>query len=314
VFIGHSAIAFSIGVIISYLIGYEKRRSIGFGLVAGAFAVVPDLDMGYAFIGLMETGITDISTLQQEFWDSGLVVHRGITHSLVIGVITAFSFGLTQFDKKTKLFGFLLLLVVLFLTLIYEGPLEFAVMVTFSTGGVLVASITEEVGFDRVMVLCCSFIGILSHPFGDIFTGTSPRLLYPLNIRILPERVIFSSDPTVNFLVAFGIELLAIWIGFAVYIKMRDKNIRTYIHYYVATIGLFYSLTVVVLPPPTLSVSYHFVFTAIILGLFGILAEVPNVSIRSKSSRRRILLTGLSVITIALSSYFVSYLVLNFVL
>jgi membrane-bound metal-dependent hydrolase YbcI (DUF457 family) len=310
-FVGHSAIAFVLGSMLAYILGYNNEKIIGFGVLAGAFAIVPDLDMGYAFIGILKSGATDISTLQEEFWASGLVVHRGITHSLVIGLFGSLSFGLIAFNKSIKALGFLILIVLMILTLIYNGLLEFAVIVTFSIGGVFISSISRYANANPIMILYCSFIGILSHPFGDIFTGSSPELLYPLDFRILPTRVLLSSDPTLHFLGAFTIELLAIWLAFGVYIKLQNHNIRQYIHYYVATLGIFYSITIISLPPPTLSVSYHFVFTIILAGIIGILAEIPNPKVHSKQSRRRIFLTGLSVITVGLISYSTVYLIFN---
>jgi len=195
-------------------------------------------------------------------------------------------------------------------TLAFVGVLETGVLVSFAIGGVAVALGGRWLGLDPRDVLVAALIGVLSHPFGDVFTGTAPQLLYPLDIRLLPTRVLLSGDPTLHLLAVFGLELATIWLALCAYSRLFRRPLWPHIHRR-ASLGAVYAVVVLVVPPPTLDVSYQFVFSVLAVGIIGGSARIPMPNLRSERSRRTILLTALATVTIAWLSYMLAYIFLQ---
>jgi len=308
--VGHAALAFAIGAFLAHRLGLAPERALLFGVAAGAFAVVPDADMGYALVGVATAETIYLSGLLDAFWDSGLTVHRGMTHSLLVAGLAGIGFGLVSERGAARTAGIAVLAGMVLATVAFVGGLEAGVMTSFVLAGAVVAVYARRVGLGSREVFAGAAIGLLSHPFGDVFTGTAPELLYPLDVRLLPTRVALSGDPTLHLLGAFGIELATVWLALAVYLRLREQPIRAHVHRN-AVLGAGYAAVVLALPAPTLTVSYHFVFTVLAVGTVGITADLPRPDLRSARSRHTVLLTGLAAITIALFSYTLAYLLVG---
>lgn len=310
--VGHAALAFALAGWLASRCGFPARRALLFAVTAGAFAVVPDVDMGYAFVGIATAGTLDPSVLQETFWDAGLTVHRGLTHSLLVGGAGALAFGLIAHRGTKRLVGASLLAGLVIATFAFAGGLTAGVIVSFALAGVVVAEAARRYELAPRLVLAGALIGVLSHPFGDLFTGTAPSLFAPLDIRLLPTRITLAPDPTIHLLAAFGIEIATIWLALAVYTRIREqhKPLSSYIHHR-AVLGAGYGAVVVALPPPTLAVSYHFVGSVLAVSLVGISADLPIPNVRSTESRWRIFLTGLAAVTVAWLAYGIAYLVVS---
>jgi membrane-bound metal-dependent hydrolase YbcI (DUF457 family) len=308
--VGHAALAFALGAFLAHRLGVASERTLWFAAVAGAFAVIPDLDIGYAFVGLATAATSDLSTPVETFWEVGNTVHRGMTHSLVVGGVSALAFGLVARRGLARLLGAGTLIAIVLATLQFVGTLEASVMASFAIGGVAVAVGARRVGLDPRAVLVAALIGILSHPFGDVFTGTAPQLLYPLDVRLLPTRVLLSGDPTLHLLAAFGLELATIWLALVAYSRLCGQPLWPHIHRR-AALGAVYAIVILVVPPPTLDVSYQFVFSVLAVGVIGGSARVPTPNLRSAGSRRSILLTALATVTVASLSYTLAYIFLQ---
>jgi len=304
--VGHAALAFALGAWLAERAGIAARKALLIGVFAGAFAIVPDADMGYAFVGIATAGTTDLSVLQQTFWDAGLTVHRGMTHSLVIGFCSAVGFGLLAARGPSRLLGGGLLGSGVVATTAFVGLLEAGVMVSFVVAGAAVALIASRAGLSSRTVFGVALVGLLTHPFGDLFTGTAPTLLYPFDIRLLPSRVMLSGDPTIHLIGAFAIELATVWLAILVYSRLRGFPVGERIHPGAAA-GLVYAGVVLFLPPPTLDVSYHFVYSVLAVSSVGLLTDLPRPDLRRSCSRQTVFLTGLTAATLALVSYSVSY-------
>ena len=304
--VGHAALAFAIAVWVSHRYGFAPERALLVGTAAGAFAVVPDVDMGYALVGLATAGTIDPSVLQETFWDAGLTVHRGMTHSLVVAGVAGVGFGLLAYRDSRRLAGIALLAGMLVVTGAFLGVLETGVMASFVLAGAVVAVGARRAGIDSRSVLAAALIGVLSHPFGDLFTGTAPRLLYPFDVRLLPTRVTLSADPTLHLLGAFALELAMVWLAVGVYLAVRDQPMRVHVHRR-AVLGAGYAAAVLALPPPTLSVSYHFVFSVLAVGVVCGSVDLPAPDLRCSRTRRRVLLTSLTAVTVALMAYAAAY-------
>ncbi|PSP36905.1 hypothetical protein BRC66_07750 [Halobacteriales archaeon QH_2_66_30] len=309
--VGHAALAFAIAAWVSHRYGFEAERALLVGAAAGAFAVVPDVDMGYALVGLATAGTVDPSVLQETFWDSGLTVHRGMTHSLVVAGVAGVGFGLLAYRDSRRLAGLGLLTGMVVATGVFLGVLETGVMASFVLAGVVVAIGARRAGVEPESVLAAALVGVLSHPFGDLFTGTAPKLLYPFDVRLLPTRVTLSADPTLHLLGAFATELATVWLAFAVYMAVRGRPLRGHVHRR-AILGAGYAAAVLAFPPPTLSVSYHFVFSVLAVGVVCGSVDVPTPDLRCPETRRTVLLTSLTAITVALVAYAAAYLIVTY--
>ena len=308
--VGHAALAFALAAFLSHRYGLNAERALAVGVAAGAFAVVPDVDMGYAFVGVLTAGTTDIGGLIDAFWNAGLTVHRGLTHSLLVGGLAAVAFGLLARRDTWRFVGVATLAGMVAATLAFVGPLEAGVLASVALAGAAVALLARSHGLSHHAILGAALVGMLTHPFGDLFTGTTPTLFYPLDVRLLPTRVEFFADPTLHLLAAFGLELATIWLALGVYLRLRGGTVWPHVHRR-AVLGAAYGAVVLALPPPTLDVSYHFVFSVLAVGVVGVSADLPVPSPRSVHSRRSVLLTGLAAITIALLAYGGAYLLLD---
>lgn len=308
--IGHAALAFALAAWAAVTVGVSRERALLFGVVAGAFATVPDVDMGYALVGLASAVTSGSATFPEVFWETGNVVHRGLTHSLVVGGFAAVLFGLVAYRGRPRRLAVAGLAGAVLVTLARLGALEAGVLALFALAGTLVAVGARRVGLAPGAVLAAALVGVLSHPFGDLFTGTTPTLLAPFDVRLLPDRVLLSSDPTLQLLGSFALELATVWLAVVVYLGLRDRRAREYVHRR-AVLGAGYAGIALALPAPTLAVSYHFVFSLLAVGLVGVSIDFPVPDIQSRETRWTIVVTGLAAVTLGLLAYTASYLVVG---
>jgi membrane-bound metal-dependent hydrolase YbcI (DUF457 family) len=304
--VGHAALAFALATGAALAVGLDRERALLFGATAGAFGLVPDVDIGYAIVGLFTDGGFDPGALPDVFWETGNIVHRGLTHSLVVGAVTALLLGLLARDGPLRSVAVAGLAGLVALTLAGPGTLEAGVMASFLLAGGAVVLGARLLGLGAPAVTGAALVGLLSHPFGDVFTGTSPTLLYPFDLPVLPERVLLSSDPTLHLLGAFGTELAAVWLAVGVYFLVRDRPFRPHLHRR-AVLGTGYASAVVLLPLPTLAVSYQFVFGVLAVGAIVTLVGIPALDVRSSRARHALLVTGLATATAAWSAYVAAY-------
>lgn len=307
--VGHAAVAFVLGALLARYWGFAPERALLVGFAAGAFAVVPDVDMGYALVGIATSFPTDLSSLQSTFWDSGLEVHRGLTHSLVIGAVGAVGFGAIAHRGAWRVLGGALLAGLLVATPLYAGLLAVGVMTSFLAAGVVVVYVALTYDVSPRSILAAALLGILSHPFGDIFTGTAPQLFYPFDLRVLPSRVLLSADPTIHLLSVFALELLVIWLAVDVYLRLRGERLWPHVHRR-AVLGAGYAAVVLAVPPPTLDVSYHFVFSILAVSVVGVV-DLPVPDLQTPEGRRVVGLTALTAVSVALLAYTGAYVVLH---
>jgi membrane-bound metal-dependent hydrolase YbcI (DUF457 family) len=92
-FIGHGLLAFALVALAGDALGWSRDRALWLGVLAGAFATVPDVDMLYAPIGVLG-GVDGLFEASEAFWSASSVVHRTVTHSLVLGAVAALGFAL----------------------------------------------------------------------------------------------------------------------------------------------------------------------------------------------------------------------------
>jgi hypothetical protein len=152
-------------------------------------------------------------------------------------------------------------------------------------------------------------------------TGGPPALLYPVDVQLLTDRVVLSGDPTLHLLGAFALEFAAIAFGAIVLARHLDLEPRDLVGRR-AAIGGLYGAAAVVMVPPTIHLSYHFVFSILLVGavcgaarrsrrrpslartLYHRIAGDPEAALRTA-------FTALAGIAVALVSYAVVYVTLG---
>ncbi|WP_226041644.1 metal-dependent hydrolase [Natrinema sp. DC36] len=323
-FIGHALFAFAVAALVADWRGWDRRPALFVGIVAGAFAAIPDIDVAYAFVGLLEWQAADGALgASTAFWDASRVVHRSVTHSLVVGAIAAPAFGLLAVRGRTAraralrtvAIGALGALVVV--ALVWDGPLAAFVMGLFAASGILVARWAARASpLSPSTVALAALWGLWSHPWGDLVTGSPPDWLFPFGSPALESRVVLHSDPTLHLLGAFGIELAAIALALATICRLTDRSLLGFVDRR-AGVGAAYGVAALAVTPPTLEVSYHFVFSILGVGLLcGVVRDTPSLTFPRATSRRfpssdAVLersLTALAAVALALAAYAIVYL------
>ena len=321
-FVGHGLLAFALVAGLARLRGWRPDRALSVGLLAGAFATLPDVDMVYAPVGLLLAADPGgpLATAQA-FWAAGNLVHRAVTHSLVVAPLVALGArAVADGDRRRRTAGGGFLLALPVVALAVSGPLGSAVTTVFVAGAALLAFVGRRYGLGPSAVGAAALAGLLTHPFGDLFTGEAPAMLYPLSTASTVERVVLHPDPTLHLLGALGIELATAWLALFVYLAVghgvagrygtdQPPGITGELRRVVAGragLGAGFAATAFLLPAPTLDVSYHFVFP--LLGL-GLVVALPTPrAIRGPSARPvRAAATGLAAVTVATLAYAAVY-------
>ncbi|MFC7080061.1 metal-dependent hydrolase [Halorussus caseinilyticus] len=335
--VGHAMLAFAVATAVTAR-WWSRERALAFGLVAGAFAAVPDVDMLYAVFGLAQVGLASVWTMTDAFWSSSHVVHRAVTHSLVVGVIAAVAFAASVVGRGgnrtyatdggnvtddprladatagnwSRLVAVSLVTGLAAVAYVESGLLGGAVMLAFLVAGLAVAAVASRAtDFGPRAVFAAALVGLLTHPFGDVFTGAPPRFLYPLDFRLLTERVVLLSDPTLNLLAVFGVELGTIWLAGYVYLRATDRRVLSHVDTR-AAFGVAYAIAAVAMPAPTMEVSYHFVFSILAVGAVGVAPNLlPSRPMMSADFHEAVtwVITGLTAVSVAALTYTLVYVV-----
>ncbi|MCG1003642.1 MULTISPECIES: metal-dependent hydrolase [Halobacterium] len=303
-FVGHATFAFGVVALAAAGLGASRERALALGVAAGLFAAVPDVDMAYALVGLVAVDPTSPMALAQSFWGASTVVHRAVTHSLVVAVPAAAAFALAPTHRRIAATALAALVAVV---VAVSGPLPAVIVGLFAAGGWLVARAAHAYRVRGASLFAAALVGLVSHPFGDLFTGKPPELLYPLGVTVFDGRVALSADPTLHLLGAFGVELFAIWLGVVAALRLTGRRFTDHVNPR-AAFGTAYALAVLVLPPPTIDASYQFVFSVVAVGFVGAV-PAPRLGQRSlaRPSLPTALVTGLTAVTLGGAAYAVAY-------
>lgn len=304
-FVGHAFVAFALGGSLAALAGLTRYRALQFGVVAGAFALVPDVDILHAVAGMLQADPTGVWTATAAFWDSSKTVHRAMTHSIVLAVPAAVGFALAAATRRVRLAAGVPLVGLVALGWVIGGPLAAAILLLFVGAGVVVARGAAWWNVEPAMVFAAALVGLVSHPFGDLFTGSPPPLFFPIGTEVFGDRVTMLADPTLNLLAVFGLELATIWLGLFVAARLVGWSVVDAVDRRAAT-GALYGAAAFVLPPPTLETSYHFVFSVLAVGSIGMVSLVTRVDRRQLA---RAAVTALTAVTLAGAAFAIVYVV-----
>lgn len=304
-FVGHSLLAFVVVALIARWKGWTQERALHLGLVAGAFGVAPDIDMLYASLGLF-AGADSLLSRAENFWAASTVVHRTVTHSLVIASgMSLAAAAWSENETLSRSGGVALSGLLIGITYLVSGELAAVIMLVFAIVVLAIATVADRLDFGPRSILGAALFGLLSHPFGDLFTGTPPQFLYPLDRTLIGHRITLSSSPTIHLLSAAGIELALVWLAAIVFYSLTNRQLRDHIEPW-AALAVGYGGAVLAIPPPTLDTSYPFVFS--ILGV-GVMCAAPRLDPRRLDWLNAVM-TAVTGITIAVLTYIVSYEIL----
>jgi membrane-bound metal-dependent hydrolase YbcI (DUF457 family) len=300
-FVGHALLAFALGALAAWWLGLSRERAVQLGIVAGLFAATPDVDIVYAPFGLLVGAAENLTA--DGFWETANVVHRGPTHSLLLGTALAVAAGLWATESRpARAVSLAIGAGLVVLTGAVSGPVAALVMVVFVAAVLAVATVAVSRDISPRTVTALALLGLLSHPFGDLFTGGPPPFLYPFDVTLVAERVLLHPDPTTHLLAAFAIELAAVWLAVWTYVHLRGYTLTGLVRPR-AALGIGYAAAVLFLPAPTLEQSAYFVFSVLALGVIG----APVRPFSHGVDWLETLVTGLAAVTIAALAYAMAY-------
>jgi membrane-bound metal-dependent hydrolase YbcI (DUF457 family) len=300
-FVGHALLAFALTVRLAGRFSVPRERALRYGVVAGLFAAVPDVDVIYAPVGLLLNSVETVGL--DVFWETANVIHRGPTHSLLMAGALAVAVSLWALGTRSARAASLVLAASLVVVgAVFSGTIGGVVVLVFVLAGYAVGRYGARRGLAPRALLSVSLVGLLSHPFGDLFTGSPPPFLYPFDVVVVAERVALHPDPTGNLLAAFAIELGVIWLAVWTYARASGFSLVEYVNPR-ATLGVGYAAAALLLPAPTLEQSAVFVFSVLAIGVVG----APVRPFRNGTDSREVFLTGLSAVTVAALAYALAY-------
>ncbi|QIO23215.1 metal-dependent hydrolase [Haloarcula sp. JP-L23] len=303
-FVGHALLAFAIVALGAKRLDVRPKRALQLGFVGGLFAAVPDVDVVYAPVGLLMRSVETVGP--DVFWATANVIHRGPTHSLVMGAVLAVAVGLwAHGTRPTRAASLSLLSLLVGAAGLVSGAVGAVVVLAFALAGLGVAVLSRRLDVRPRTLFAVAFVGLLSHPFGDLFTGSPPALLYPFDVVLVAERIALHPDPTGHLLAAFAVELGAVWLAVWTYARFTGYRLPALVNPR-ASLGVGYAAAAIMLPAPTLEQSAHFVFSVLAIGAVG--APVRPFS-RGVDSLEAVV-TGLAAVSVAAVAYALAYGVL----
>ena len=300
-FVGHGVLAFALTASAAAYYGWDDERALAIGAIAGLFATLPDVDVLYALTGVLNAEISGT----ESFWTVTNELHRGVTHSLVIGSLAAVGFAAWRRREDRRLGAVAVVLLGAIVVLgIRIGPGVGAVLAAFVVAGLWIVAAAASLRLGSRAVLATAAVGLVTHPFGDLLTGSAPSLLFPVGLLSL-TRVSLHPDPTVHLLGAVLVELTVVWTALFVAVRLgSETRIRDQVRPR-ALLGVGYAVAVLVVPTPTLETAAPFVMS--VLGV-GAITTLP------RATRPRLIATaatGLTAITLALFGYAGAYAILS---
>ncbi|APE94816.1 metal-dependent hydrolase [Halodesulfurarchaeum formicicum] len=312
-FVGHEFLALAAGIALARAAGLRADSALAVGLVAGVSAALPDLDVLVAVVGAAGA-LAELSVAGwEQFWVASEGIHRGVTHTLIAGgsaavVLAASAVGqrAARQGRRGELAGAIAVGVgTVVAVLAFLGPavprtgwLGYSLMLL---GAIVVGGV---VGSRTILgwrpVLGASLLGLLSHPFGDVFMASPPQACYPLG-PFMTAPIRLAADPTLNLLRIALVELGAVWIGLFAVTRVRDLNIVRAIDR-LALAGLTFPLFMTLLPTPTMAAAHWLGFPLVPFALLG-LAPLRDSERPAEERIYRSIATGTATLTLGLLAY-----------
>ncbi|WP_435332978.1 metal-dependent hydrolase [Haloarchaeobius sp. TZWWS8] len=321
-YIGHGLLGFALGGLLSRRLTATRSRALSLAFLAGGFGMVPDVDLAYTLYVVVQVGPQNLFPTTEHVWAQAgsWAVHRALTHSLVVGLLGAgfvcllgaVRAGTDRTRQALSGIGLLVVVGLLYAIVLSSHERLGAVTITLyllACSGLTVAGLRRAVP-SRLIALAAA-VGLLSHPFGDFFMGSPPTLLYPLSSVGPESKLALASDPTVNLVLLFSLEVVLAWAAIWTYLSLRGRRLGEFVTSR-AVLGTGFAVAALYIQPPTLDLAYHFALGAIGTGL--VIGAVPSLATSDGIDREtalRGLGTSLATVTFALGGYLVGYVLLT---
>jgi membrane-bound metal-dependent hydrolase YbcI (DUF457 family) len=307
-FVGHGLLAFAIVAWAATRQGLDRDRALAVGTLAAAFATIPDVDVLESLLAVVVQPV-ELTDIPEAFWRRSTVVHRTATHSLVTGALVAAAVAgwaaalvTVPTGRRWTLAGASIATVVILVACVWwdTGPGAAGVLAVAAGLALVTATVGVRWGLGVVPIGLAAAVGLLTHPFGDLFAGEPPPLLYPIAASPVPARLTLHPDPTLHVVGAFALELVTVWLAVLVAARLHGVSLRTRVCPR-SLIGVGYAGAAVVLPPPTLDSAVVFVTTILGVGILAALARS-----RWRADPWIPVATGLAAVSIATVAYTVA--------
>lgn len=333
-FVGHGLLVLAVVSAVAAWRGLDAHRALILGVLAAGFATLPDVDVLYPLLAVL-AGAGPLWDAPAEFWRLSTTVHRGATHSLVVGLWTALAVTLWAGggasrparaprpalvsrlaprwrDRLGARVAAVAALGALVVTVgVAAGALAAAMVAVMAVGALTFATLGVRAGFGARELGAAALVGLASHPFGDLFTGQPPPFLFPLQDVFTVDATVFGSrlalhgDPTLHLVGAFLVELAMVWVAVGVVALLLARRPWTHVRPR-ALAGLGFAVAVFAIPAPSLSAATGFVAGALAVGVVG----VPLQRRPSRDHCWDAVCTALVAVTLGVVSYGVAYAVL----
>ncbi|WP_267639763.1 metal-dependent hydrolase [Haloarchaeobius amylolyticus] len=319
-YIGHGLLAFALGGALGRHLDLSRSRALALAFVAGAFGMVPDVDLAYTVYVVVKAGPQNVFPTTEYVWaEAGSwAVHRKLTHSLVVGalgvaVVGSLAAALRDDAHPALAFGGLgATLAALFAVVLSSHELIGLMTLSLyvlAAAGITVWAVRRDLA--TRLVAAAAAVGLLSHPFGDVFMGTPPSFLYPLSAIGPAEKLAIAPDPTVNLVSLFALEVGLAWAAIWTAMGLTERRLLSYVTPR-AVLGGGFAAAALVIPPPTLDLAYHFALGTIGVGVA--VGAMPSLVVARGYDRETVLQglgTSLATVTFAITGYLVAYVVLT---
>ena len=313
-FVGHEFIAFAVGVTAARLAGKRGGTALTIGVLAGASAFLPDLDLVVGALSYASVLIGGTPASWEGLWGVSNTIHRGVSHTVLGGlggavVLTTTAVGLRSWreDNRVHVLGAIAVGVAVVGTLldiaVGAGGVREALSMGLVLGGAVVLGTAAASKTTRTNgeLFGAAAIGFFTHPFGDIFLAAPPQFLYPLDIVLLADSVRLAPDPTLNLLAIALVELGTVWAGVLAYATVSETAIRRATDRR-AVVGLGYPVLMAFVPTPTMVDAHWLGITLVPLAGIGLLARsAPGAPTHERVFSK--LVTGLATMTIGALVY-----------
>jgi hypothetical protein len=278
-FVGHEFLAFAIAGWVALRFGGDDRAAIHAGLVAGVAALLPDLDIGYA-VATYAVAVAGGTPLGWEpFWGVANATHRVVTHTLPTGGVATLVFGAAVAvvrrqgaagARSRSRRGRVTTVTSAGLAVVGVATLLAGVRTAVSPAAAVVAAgflacvaatgwaLATRTELSTPAMTAAAGVGVVLHPFGDVFLAAPPPLFSPVGPPVWTGRVALSADPTLDLLGVLFVELATVWAGLVVFSRVASDRmdlggrVRDAIDRR-AVVGFAYAPTAVLLPRPTIT-------------------------------------------------------------
>ncbi|MFC4357645.1 metal-dependent hydrolase [Halobium salinum] len=323
-FVGHEFLAFALAGALARVRGHDPTTAHGLGLVAAVAALLPDLDVVYGLVSYVAAVLDGAPLGWDAFWVVTNDLHRVVTHPLPVLCCVAVVFaGGAGIGRTLRVDG--------------RPTLVAAAVGTVGVGGLAAVArfsrpVLDWVGVDGALVLAgfaasvllvgvvvgrrtdlplpalvgAGTLGLLEHPFGDVFMAAPPPLLAPVGPDLLTGRVVFAADEAVNLLAVLFVEVATVWAGLLVALRLDGRRLEDVIDWRVG-LGVGYAPVALALPRPTMADAHVLGFTVVPLAALVGLSALFGATGPPKERALRAVVTGLATLTVAAAASLVVY-------